>query len=86
MKITTIVRDPVGMDDFRSAIERAGHAEDDFEVSLEENFPSWGVGPITGTLTVRRGGTAIARAYRWGHGTAWVAEFEKDLIGGTFGA
>jgi hypothetical protein len=88
VKITIIVRDPSGVDDFRRAIERAGYAEDDFEVSAEDNSRSWGVGlnSITGTATVRNLRTDIGRVYKWGHGTTWwVAEFERDLIGGIFG-
>ena len=86
MTIPTIIRIPSEKDEFHGALERAGHAKDDFDISEKENFPSRGVGRITGTVTIRNRKTGIARAYRVGWGTAWVVEFDKDLRGGIFDA
>jgi hypothetical protein len=72
------------MEDFNSAIEKAGYARDDFEVSGEDSFPDRGVGPITGTVTVTYKKTGLQCTYKAGHGTAWVFGFENDLKTGAF--
>lgn len=41
--------------------------------------------PLQGYVTIVRKSTLKEREYRIGHGTAWAAEFEKDLARGTFG-
>jgi hypothetical protein len=41
--------------------------------------------PLQGHVTIVRRSTLKEREYRVGHGTAWVAAFEKDLNKGAFG-
>jgi len=72
-------------EDFNSALKRAGHAPEDFEISQKEDpLPAQGVGPITGKVTVRNRKTGAERTYPAGYGTAWVVDFEGELRAGTF--
>lgn len=74
------------VEDFQTALRRAGYEQGDFELSeTEDSFPTQGVGAITGTVTVKNKKTAAERSYAAGHATAWVIAFARDLHGGVFG-
>ncbi len=72
--------------DFWSAIAAAGYSKDDFELSeIEENTQASGVYALRGKAVVRRKSTSVSCQYAAGHATAWVAEFDAELLGGAYG-
>lgn len=72
--------------DFWSAIAAAGYSKDDFELAeIEEKPQTSGAYVLRGKAVVRRKSTAVTREYSAGHMTAWVADFDVELRGGTYG-
>ena len=66
--------------DFERLIKEAGLSLGDFVVTEElDEFPSRGVAPDTGTVTVTYMPTKARRAYHTGHISKWSAQFEDDL-------
>ena len=66
--------------DFKRVIKEAGLSLGDFVVNEElDEFPSRGVAPDTGTVTVTYMPTKTRRAYHTGHISTWSAQFERDL-------
>ena len=77
---------PSQVEDFNTAIVKAGFEVDDFTVEAVEDDP----GAIeqyipSGTVTIRRVSNDIAEKYRAGSGSNWPQEFENDLRAGKFG-
>ncbi|MCX5540032.1 hypothetical protein M3A49_11085 [Paraburkholderia sp. CNPSo 3076] len=72
--------------DFVAVLHRHHLAESDFAIQ-ETDTPDAvdEVYPLHGYVTVIRRATLRERGYRTGHGTAWTAEFDKDLTRGAFG-
>jgi hypothetical protein len=80
-----MIVDPTEREDFNNEILRAGFAIDDFDLSEQEDpLPPVGIWPVTGKATIRYKPTGVSRTYRAGNGTAWGAEFERDLKAGRF--
>jgi hypothetical protein len=77
------------MDDFKNAVREAGFATDDFDATETKTQ----LEPIGGDLiqeitetTVTRKSNGVSRVYHSGDdGTAWVADFTRDLERGFFG-
>ena len=73
--------------DFERVILEAGLSIGDFALKeKQDEFPTAGVAPRTGTVTVTYVPTTLdsrtaftTRTYRAGHDSAWPAEFERDL-------
>ncbi|CAN0624638.1 conserved protein of unknown function [Burkholderia multivorans] len=72
--------------DFVAVLQRHQFTESDFTIQ-ETDTPETvdEVYPLHGYVTVTRCSTHRERGYRTGHGTAWTAEFDKDLTRGAFG-
>ncbi len=71
--------------DFKRVIKEAGLSLGDFVVNVElDEFPSRGVAPDTGTVTVTYMPTKTRRAYHTGHISKWSAHFEHDLKSNVF--
>ncbi len=86
-KIASMLISPSENEDFDNALARAGYQKENFEVIPKVNpFPAQGVGPVTGSVTVKNKLNGLERTYEAGHGTAWVVQFEKDLRTGAFGS
>jgi hypothetical protein len=72
--------------DFLAILQRHQRAEADFllqETNTTDVVDE--VYPLQGHVTIVCLSTLKERGYRIGHGTAWTAEFEKDLTRGAFG-
>jgi hypothetical protein len=73
------------IDDAHGLIRDHGFRPVDFEIIQHANpspaFPS----AVTGTVTLVRKSTRIAKTYGAGSSTSWLALFEKDLKQGVFG-
>ena len=80
-----MLTDESELEDFTTAVVEAGHNRSDFEIDAHED-PMQGmeVQPLTGTVTVTRKLNGRQKAYRAGHGSAWVADFSADLARGFF--
>jgi hypothetical protein len=74
------------MQDFEAAINRAGFDPSDFNPVVVEDERSPEPQPVTGTVTVTRESSGVAKTYRAGHVSIWVAEFDQDLKAGLFGS
>lgn len=71
--------------DFAAVVLQFGYSLSDFELTECEDKPlTYPLYVITGTVTVRRRSTGVARTYRAGNATAWLADFEADLRGRIF--
>jgi hypothetical protein len=71
--------------DFEDALERYGNSIEEFELhAVEDPLPPTGLGFVRGTITVSHKATGATRRYRYGHATAWVVDFERDLQAGAF--
>lgn len=72
--------------DFVAVLHRHHLAESDFTIQ-ESGAPEAvdEVYPLLGYVTVIRCSTLKEKGYRVGHGTAWTAEFDRDLTRGAFG-
>ncbi len=65
---------------FERVIKEAALSLGDFVVDEElDEFPSRGVAPDTGTVTVTYMPTKTRRAYHTGHISTWSAQFKRDL-------
>jgi hypothetical protein len=72
-------------DDFSAVCEKYGRAVSDFEVVDEDQYPAGGrVGPIGRQVTVAPRGRSTVAQYDGGHGSTWIADFERDLKSGSF--
>ncbi|WP_124715418.1 hypothetical protein [Burkholderia stagnalis] len=72
-------------DDFANACIKHGRSPQEFEVVDEDQYPSGGrVGPVTRQVTVAIRGKGAVGVYNGGHGTNWIADFERDLGAGAF--
>ncbi len=70
---------------FERVIKEAALSLGDFVVNEElDEFPSRGVAPDTGTVTVTYMPTKTRRAYHTGHMLTWSAQFERDLKSNVF--
>ena len=78
--------DPTEWEDFDAVCTTLGHSPGDFDFS-ERIDPVTGVGPFpeTGTLTIKHRRSATQKSYEAGNGSAWVADFHRDLESGVFG-
>ncbi|AOK55631.1 hypothetical protein WT15_32275 [Burkholderia stagnalis] len=72
--------------DFVAVLHRHNLVESDFTIQ-ETVAPEVvdEVYPLVGYVTVIRCSTLKEKGYRVGHGTAWTAEFDRDLTRGAFG-
>jgi hypothetical protein len=76
---------PSEQDDFEDEIRRAGRKVSDFELKdASEEFPTQGVGPVTGSVIIRNTKSGVEHTYETGHSTAWVVEFHDDLHAGKY--
>lgn len=72
-----------GLEYFTGAIRNSGRDPADFKVKLEELLSGGGVAHIQRRVTVI---TRYAdKLYAAGSGTAWNADFERDLRANSFG-
>jgi hypothetical protein len=72
-------------EDFKTEILQNGRNVSDFELLEEaESFPDQGVGPVTGSVTVRNRKTDRKQTYKTGDRTAWVVAFRDDLRAGAY--
>ncbi len=72
-------------EDFFAVLKKHGYWETDFELSMVEHpLPAGGVAPVRGEVTVCHKTSGIVRRYACGHGTAWVVEFEGDVVAGVY--
>lgn len=73
------------IDDAHTLMRSHGFRPDDFEVIPHADpspaFPS----AVTGSVTLVRKSTRIAKTYEAGGGSSWLVLFENDLKLGTFG-
>jgi len=77
---------PSEMEDFEAAIIKAGFEAGDFNPVAQADDPTAIEQYVrTGTVTVYRKSTDIAKEYRAGSGSTWPQDFEADLIAGEFG-
>jgi len=75
------------MEDFQNILREHAYTNHNFQLSsrVDDRPSSSGeLAPLTGHVTVKYLETGVERTYKAGHGTAWVAEFEKDLRGKAF--
>ena len=71
--------------DFERVIKEAALSLGDFVVNEElDEFPTRGLAPDTGTVTVTYIPTKTRRAYHTGHISKWSAQFEQDLKSNVF--
>ncbi|KVO17602.1 hypothetical protein WM34_16630 [Burkholderia ubonensis] len=72
--------------DFVAVLHRHHLAESDFTIQ-EAGAPEIvdEVYPLQGYVTVVCCSTHREKGYTVGHGTAWIAEFDRDLTRGAFG-
>ena len=78
MEVKQLRVDPSVYKDFADKLRRRGRLVSDFElIPSEEQYRKFGVGPVSGTVTVRSKKTDKQRVYRTGHGTAWVPQFGR---------
>lgn len=83
VKVTTA--DPTEYEDFEAVIRKADRDISDFELTQSlDDYPTAGIWPVTGKVTVRSTKTGTAITYKFGPGTAWVVDFERDLQAGMF--
>ena len=75
---------PVEKSKFKAALEAAGIASTQFDVSKMEISPPLMPGNITALVTVKLAASAIAFCYEEAAGGSWVAAFEDDLAAGRF--
>ena len=72
--------------DFHSALIRAGYDKDDFELTEAEDESE--TSPLyadKGKAIVRRISTSVIREYRAGHASRWVSDFNSELLDGKYG-
>jgi hypothetical protein len=73
------------IDDAEGLLHLHGFRREDYAIlqraDPSPSFPS----SITGTVHVVRKSDHLAKAYRAGSGSSWLAEFERDLKAGVFG-
>lgn len=68
-------------EDFVAVLTERGFAEEDFELSVVKHpLPAGSIAPVRGEVTVLYKKTGVTRRYACGHGTAWVIEFERDVV------
>ena len=68
------------LSDFRELIRSSGRHERDFKHVFEELRSGNGAVHQRAVIT----GPFATRTYEAGHGTAWLAKFDKDLRGNVF--
>lgn len=74
-------------DDFKSIVVKLGFLLVDFEIYETRDIPAnREIYAVTGKIHVKRKSTGIARGYSAGHGSAWLPQFELELLQGAFGA
>ena len=73
-------------EDLDTELRRAKRARDEFDFS-ETSQPMIGtaIQPLQGTITIRHRHSGASRTYPTGHGSAWIADFARDLDAKTFG-
>jgi len=75
---------PVEKSKFKAALESAGIAPAQFDVSKMEISPPLMPGNVTALVTVKVAAGAIAFSYEDAAGSSWVSAFEDDLAAGRF--
>jgi hypothetical protein len=78
--------DETEIEDVEKALQTYGCSGDDFTARVVEDQyqTTTGLTPITGELTIKHTGSGKEQVYQVGHGSTWVAEFERDLKNNTF--
>jgi len=75
---------PVEKSKFLAALESAGLAAAQVDVSKMEISPPLMPGNVTALVTVKLAASAIAFSYEDAAGSSWVTAFEEDLAAGRF--
>lgn len=71
-------------EDFISSCKKKKLSREDFDLSLEEEYPTNGIGAISRKATVIRLLNGKSNRYPAGNGEAWIVAFEDDLKAGLF--
>lgn len=71
-------------EDFVSSCAKRKLSASDFLVSVEEQYPTEGIGHIRRMVHVRRGKATEGKSYPAGSGSAWNFAFESDLLAGAY--
>lgn len=73
------------IEDFAFACKKVGLSpEEDFDVAMDEKYPSEGVGYIHRVAFVKRTGAPAGLQYRAGSGSSWIESFTYDLLASKF--
>ncbi len=73
------------IDDAHELLRRSGFRSSDFEILQGSEASPPTVTPLTGSATVRRKSSRVARTYAAGHVSSWLLQLENDLKAGLFG-
>jgi hypothetical protein len=71
-------------EDINSSLKDRDLNLSEFEFDIRENSPPPGISAIAGEITVKHKRPGVSRIYKYGFGTAWTAEFERDLAANLF--
>jgi hypothetical protein len=71
-------------EDINSSLKDRDLNLSEFEFDIRENSPPPGVSAISGEIIAKYKNSGVSRTYKYGFGTAWTAEFERDLAANLF--